>query len=324
MAAKVKSKFMINIEYLLVLLPVFIVRALPLRAAYFLSSMAFGVMFYLDFKHRKRCIQHILYSGLYSNRKDAWRLARKNYSHFARVAVEILKTHQIVNAENSRDYIKLGVGPELMRTCFTPETKGQAIIVTGHLGNWELAGNAYSWLSGYNLTSIMRALTNPRIGDIVYSHREGLTHKTVSKSKGIKPLLAALKNGESIAIVADQHASTSEGVEVEFFGHSARAHATPALLHLKTGVPIIVGVLIRLDDSFHFEFRGNEVIRYSPTGDKEKDIKAVTQIYSSALEELIRETPDQWMWAHRRWLDINRDRKKKNGGNNDHGKESGN
>lgn len=323
MAAKTKSKFIINLEYLMVLAPIFIVRALPLKAAYFLSTFIFGIMFHLDFKHRKRCIQHILHSGICSTEKDAWLLARKNYRHFARVAVEILKTHQIVNAENSREYIRLGVGPELKRTCFIQESKEPVIIVTAHLGNWELAGNAYSWLSGFNLTSIMRALTNPRIGDIVYSHRIGLTHKTVSKSKGIKPLLAALKNGESIAIVADQHASTSEGVVVEVFGHPARAHATPALLHLKTGVPIIVGALLRLDDSFHFEFRGSEVIRYTPTGDKEKDIKEVTQRYSSALEAMIRETPEQWMWAHRRWLDINRDKRRKKGDNN-HGKESGN
>jgi KDO2-lipid IV(A) lauroyltransferase len=159
----------------------------------------------------------------------------------------------------------------------------------------------------------MRRLSNPKLGDFIYSNRQGQMHKTVSKDKGIRPLLSTLKEGGSIAIVADQHASTSEGVETVFFGHPARSHATPALLHLKTKTPIIVGGLRRVDDNLKFEFVVHKVIKYEATGDKEKDIKAITQEYTTALEMLIRETPEQWLWAHRRWLDINRKKLNKEG-----------
>ena len=322
MAAKIKSRFIINVEYFLILVPILMVRALPLRAAYFLSTRLSMFFYYLGLRHGKRALQHVLHSGIVASREEAVALVKKNFLHFGKIAVEVIKSHQIVNEKNSRDFIKLNVGDEFEATCFIPETKKPVIIVTGHLGNWELAGNAYSWLSGFRLTSIMRDLGNPRLGDVIYANREGSTHNSISKSKGIKPLLMALKKGESIAIVADQHASTSEGIDIEFFGHPARAHSTPALLHLKTGVPIIIGALLRTDDSFHFEFKGTEVIRYTPTGDKEKDIRAVTQMYSSALEKLIRENPEQWMWAHRRWLDINRNRKKKKKEGTYNGKES--
>ena len=323
MAEKIKSRLLINIEYFLILFPIFIVRLLPLRVAYFLMCMLTRSFYYLDFKHRRRIMQHILHSGIVASRKEAAALVRKNFLHFGKIAVEVVKSHQIVNEKNSRDLITRKVAAAFDAAGFVDNTKTPVIIVTGHLGNWELAGNAYSWFSGFRLTSIMRDLGNPKLGEIIYANREGSTHHSISKSKGMKPLLMALKRGESIAIVADQHASSSEGVDIEFFGHPARAHSTPALLHLKTGVPIIIGALLRTDDSFHFEFRGTEVIRYTPTDDKEKDIKAVTQIYCSALEKLIRENPEQWMWAHRRWLNLNRNRKKKKG-DKCHGEKSGN
>jgi KDO2-lipid IV(A) lauroyltransferase len=156
----------------------------------------------------------------------------------------------------------------------------------------------------------MREMNNPKIGNLVYSRRQGVRHKTESKNKGLKPLLKALRNGSSIAIVADQHASTGEGVETVFFGHPARAHATPALLHLKTGIPIIVGALMRKNNGFSFDFHCTRAIEYRPTGRRDEDIRNITAMYTAELEKIIRERPGQWMWPHRRWLDINRNKKR--------------
>ena len=57
---------------------------------------------------------------------------------------------------------------------------------------------------------------------------------------------------------------------------------------------------------FRFAMTAGELIRYTPTGDRDRDVKVVTQMCISALEELIRRRPDQWLWAPRHWLDINR------------------
>jgi KDO2-lipid IV(A) lauroyltransferase len=53
----------------------------------------------------------------------------------------------------------------------------------------------------------------------------------------------------------------------------------------------------------------SEPICYKPTGDKEGDIRAVTQLYTTEIEKSVARYPEQWMWAHRRWLNINRKRK---------------
>ncbi|MBR0407598.1 MAG: hypothetical protein IJI53_06150, partial [Clostridia bacterium] len=59
-------------------------------------------------------------------------------------------------------------------------------------------------------------------------------------------------------------------------------------------------------EEFRFAMTAGELIRYTPTGDKARDVYAVTQMCISALEELIRRHPEQWLWAPRHWLDINR------------------
>ena len=153
----------------------------------------------------------------------------------------------------------------------------------------------------------MRHFSNPRVGELILNNRRAPNHILADKRRGVRPLLKALNNREIATMLIDQHASSKEGVECEFFGHPARVHMTPALLHLRTGIPILPELNTRLPgDDFRFEMTCGELIRYTPTGDKERDVALLTQQCISALEELIRRHPEQWLWAPRHWLDINR------------------
>ena len=62
---------------------------------------------------------------------------------------------------------------------------------------------------------------------------------------------------------------------------------------------------------FSFELVLGPLIEYKPTGDKEHDIQTICQMCTTALEKMIAEQPEQWMWAHRRWTNINRDHHRK-------------
>ncbi len=305
MSSKRRIVFLDWIQYIFFRMATGIIRFLPLKAAYALAGFT-GFLFYaLDFKHRNRAIQHILHSGIRTDLQEAKALARANMTHMVKVFVEIIKFDQIITPENIWEYVSIDDTPEAKKA-LNPENPLQTILATAHLGNWELAGGCHTVCSGLPMTSIMRPLGNKFIGDYFYSHRSSFSHKTVSKEKGLRPLLAANKAGDNVTIVSDQHANHNEGVEVTFFGHPARAHATPALLHLRTGTPIQCVYLIRLDDDFHFKFVVDDLFTYEPTGDKQADIKAICQRYTSAIERGVRQYPEQWLWAHRRWLDINR------------------
>ena len=304
-----------EVEYRLFLLIPLLIRALSLKQAYALAKICACIFYLVDFKHRNRAIAHILHSGIRTTLPEAKELAKANFLHMLKVFIEVVKCDQIVTPENYHEYFSHDSEDSEFARMMDPEHPVTAILASAHLGNWELAGNIYTLMSGQNLCSIMRPLANQKLGEYFYSHRMSKKHTTVSKEKGIRPLLAALNRGDSIAIVSDQHASSREGVEITTFGHPARAHMSVALLHLKTGYPILPVLAIRMDDNFHFKMTGAAPIRYKPTGDKEHDVKEITQLYTNAFEELIRKYPDQWLWAHRRWLACNRNYQKKDDAN---------
>ncbi len=305
MSKKSRSKVVDEIQYRLFLIGVGIIRISSLKVSYAIARTVGRLFYCFSPRHRNRAIRHILHSGVRTTEAEAKALAMENMIHMVKVFVEIIKFDQFVNEDNLREYIKVAPD-EHSQKAFNKETSYQTIVTTAHLGNWELAGGTLSVLSGRPITSIMRPLDNEKVGNFFYAKRCSFRHKTSSKAKGLRPLLLAHRNGDNIAVVADQHASSSEGVEITFFGHPARAHATPALLYLKTGTPITFPYLIRLDDNFHFEYHCPPPLTYEPTGDKDADVKAICQKFSDMFETAIRKHPEQWLWAHRRWLDIER------------------
>jgi KDO2-lipid IV(A) lauroyltransferase len=275
---------------------------IPLRLSCFVAGKIFLLYFYYSKRHRERTISHILHSGIVSNRKSAIALAKKNYSEYAKIAVEIIRMKKMVSENFLESNIKFtGREEDIKRFISEP-----LIIVTGHLGNWEMAGLIYTLKAKRDLLSVMRPMSNPKLERFFYNRGEGCRHSSCSKDGAVRHLLKAVKSGKSIAIVSDQHASSKEGVEVEFFGQPARAHTSPSLMHLKTGLPIFVIAVLRTEEPLHFEYRVLPPIEYKPTGDKEKDVRAVTQMYTSGLQKIIEEKPEQWLWIHRRWLNINR------------------
>ncbi len=303
MTRRKKNIILIYIEYWATMFGVFLVKLFPLRFCYIVGDISSSLFFMFDHRHRNRVIDHLMYAGVSETKEEAIKLARANFKHFGRVGSEMLKMKQFVNPENINEFISLSGSKEAIELFFTSDKPSQAIIITGHYGNWELAGMCYSILSGIGLLTVMRPFDNPKIGEYIYSQREGYNHRICPREGALKSLIGALKKGESVCIIADQHAGRDEGVETKFFGHDARTHASPAMLHLRTGVPILVSVSKRVGN-FKFEFVSADPITMKPTGDKEADIRKLTQIYTTALENLIKEDPVQWLWAHRRWLDM--------------------
>ena len=306
MAKHQKSQFAIYAEFIPFYLLYQLLRLLPFRWGCALTVRLFDLLFLTAGKLRKRTISHILHAGVEKTPEKARDLARRTFRQFARLVVEIAKMDQEYRPEK----IRISGSEATIAEVFARDGKPgrqNVIIVTAHYGNWEVAGTAFSEKAGRSMVSIMRPFSNPLIGELILKHRRSPIHELVNKdSSGLRHLIRALREDKNISILIDQHASHKEGVENVFFGQPCRTHRTPALLHLKTGIPIMPELTRRTGDDFEFELIVGDLIRYQPTGDREKDIQTVCQLCTTALEELISRDPSQWLWAHRRWLNINR------------------
>ena len=303
---KPKSKFRIWWEYTLFALMYRIMRTMPLKWGYGFSSLLMRMLFRFDRTHSGRSVQHLMHAGIAADEREARALAKRSFIESGKLLPEIAKSDLLYRREKI-----VADAPEATLDYLLAERNPDGfegvIMVTAHLGNWEIAGRALTEFTGRRLTTLQRPFSNPKIGDIILRHRSAPMVTLADKKFGVRPLLRALHRHEIATVLIDQHATKTEGVVCEFFGHPARVHKTPALLHLKTGVPIMPEVTTRLPGGdFRFAITTGELIRYTPTGDQERDVQAVTQMCISALEELIRRHPEQWWWAPRHWLDINR------------------
>ena len=172
------------------------------------------------------------------------------------------------------------------------EAGSGAIIVTGHIGNWELAG-AYLAATGVPTTAVVqrqRGAVDRRFQQI----RRAMGLEIVYQEEPARRLVRALRDGRTLTLVADQHAARG-GIPVPFLGRPASTFRGPARLSIACQAPLFFGALLRDGDDYRVALELVDTV-----GDKGDDI-GLTRGWVEKLEEVVRRHPDQYFWFHRRW-----------------------
>jgi KDO2-lipid IV(A) lauroyltransferase len=175
---------------------------------------------------------------------------------------------------------------------------GPFVVCTLHMGNWEIISQA-GLRFGVPLAGVYQRLTNPYVDEWLRGVREplypgGLFDKSHATARA---LLRLAREGGYPAFVADLR--ERRGVETLFFGRPARSNPFPALIARTAGLPLYAIRAMRLSGS-HFTVR-IERVEVPNTDDRHADVIAATAALHARFEEFVREAPEQWMWAHRRW-----------------------
>lgn len=229
----------------------------------------------------------------FPDRDEAWRrdVALQSYAHLGREAMTILRLSRLGPAD-----VVAATEPHGLEELDEGLKSGKgAVIVTGHFGNWEVAG-AFLAARGYPLDVVAVKQRNRLVDRHMREMRERLGMRVIYRGGATRTLLASLQNGRSVALVADQDAR-SRGVFVPFFGRLASTYRGPALLALRTGAPLYVGFAIRRPDGgYHGEIRRVHV----PEGGLDQ-VDELTARLTATLEEAVRRAPGQYLWQHRRW-----------------------
>ncbi len=179
--------------------------------------------------------------------------------------------------------------------------RGQGVlIVTGHLGAWELSSFWHS-LMGYSTTMVIRRLDNPRVDKLVNNIRCLHGNRVVHKDDFARGLLQAMKRGDTVGILMDTNMTPPQGVFVPFFGVPACTASGLARVAQRTGAAVLPGFLVWEPTEQKYVLHFGEEISLAATGDDEQDVLANTARFTAAIESFIRRYPDQWLWVHRRW-----------------------
>jgi Kdo2-lipid IVA lauroyltransferase/acyltransferase len=216
-------------------------------------------------------------------------LSAQVYRHMGRVATSIVSLPQLSRAaEGKWIFIE---GWDALDAALR-EGKG-VIVASGHLGNWEIMGSMVA-RCGYPVTFVVAAQSNERVEDWLDNWRNRAGIETIKRRDAVRGVLMALKQNRIVAMLIDQDAH-EDGAFVPFFGRLASAPRGPAVFHLRTGAPVIFASSIHLPGD-KYKIR---LVRVIPEPNEDAD--ALTARMTKMLEDAIRETPEQWLWMHRRW-----------------------
>ncbi len=175
------------------------------------------------------------------------------------------------------------------------------IVALPHIGNWEAAG-ARAEHEGIRVLAAAEALPNDRIVDWFVGIREAMGIDVVIAGTGRRAtaqLAKRLREGGTIALVADRDLS-GRGVEVEFFGERTTMPPGPVVLADRTGATLLpVGAYFK-------KRRGHRFVVHAPIvmpdiEDAEKRVAVAMQAFAHALEDIIREAPEQWHLFQPNW-----------------------
>lgn len=210
--------------------------------------------------------------------------------------VESMIAPRLISPSNWPRYVSVGNVTPLLDMLLRGE---RAIFVTGHCGNWELLGCVLAAI-GYPLVALARPLDNPLINDWLLKIREARGMTIVTKWGATPILQDTLANSGRLGFIADQNAG-DQGLFVPFFGRLASAYKSIGLLAMRYNAPIVAGGAMRIDDRFHYRMHFADLIRPQEWADHPDPLFYITARYTRALETVVRDAPEQYLWIHRRW-----------------------
>lgn len=256
-----------------------------------------SLAFWMLWRERRRAIQNITLSlgGVYPP-LQLREIVKGSFRNLGQCLLEFLALNRLI-VDQINPMIRIE-GEEYLKEAVS---RGRGVILlTAHMGNWEIGGVAIAKRYG-PLGVVAAPMYDPWVDATVIGIRKRWNIQTVLRADPRAPrqILSLLRQGGILGIFIDQNTRV-EGLEVPFFGREAYTPSGPATLALRTGAAVIMGFMVRQSDRRHV-FVIKKPIELSRTGNKEEDVRINTALFTSVVEEAVRENPDQWIWMHDRW-----------------------
>ena len=272
-----------------------IVRVLPHKSAYGLFEKLANYLVKKNGKVVARLRSNLsrIKPGLNSSEMDA--LLQQAMSSYLRYWCDTFRI-QDWSISEIQDSVTLTRGELLL----DPMRDGRGVVIAlPHSGNWDHAG-AYFCSLGIPLVTVAERLKPEALFQRFLRYRQAMGFEVLSIDSGsFATLIKRAREKRLIALVADRDLSAS-GVDVTFFGSTARMPAGPALLAIKTGIPLVVAHVSYTQSGIHIEFTSVDV---AVDGSESERVALTTQGMASLFEKGIAAHPQDWHMLQRIWTD---------------------
>ena len=286
---------MAAVIYYIALPFIYLLSLLPFRVLYGLSDVVF-VLLYHVLKYRKKVVLTNLRNAFpEKSEAEIQALCIAFYRYLCDLFLEVFKT--------------LTVSPETMlkHCCFTGQAqvvfdelaaKNQSVVlVLGHLGNWEWAGNTFSLLCEQQLYVIYHPIVNPYFDGLTYRMRTRFGTKLIAMKDTYRAMLAQKQELSTTAFIADQTPSAIHTAYwTTFLNQDTPVFPGTEIIARKLNYPVVYTRVKRVKRGY-YEIDA-EILIANPAETTEGEI---SEKHTRRLERDILEQPETWLWTHRRW-----------------------
>ncbi|MFA6217107.1 MAG: lysophospholipid acyltransferase family protein [Candidatus Omnitrophota bacterium] len=295
-------------NYLLYRLGQFLVLALPLKLSYHLAIFFSDVHFLFANIDRKTVKENLKAIFPEKTSRERNKIRLEMFRNFAKYLVDFFR-FSILNKE----YIRNNITIENLHYLDDTLKKGKGgIILTAHIGNWELGGVVTAQL-GYPFWAVALPHKNKKVNDFFNFQRAIKNVKIIPFGNAVRQSLKVLKDNKLLALVGDRDFTKEKGVAVDFLNKFTTLPKGPAAFALKTGAPIIPGFMLRNpDDSFTLRFEKPIEIPAQTLKNQDKNngfslddkkVEEITILYKAIIETYIRKYPEQWYMFRKYWIE---------------------
>lgn len=287
-----KVTFAHRLEYAALMVVITILRSLPMSVSSALMGRAWRTVA-PRLSRQKRAMKHLRMVFPQKSDEELHQITLGMWDNLGRTFAESMMADKFLDAAGNLIDI-----PDGFEETVDKIKDVGGVIVSLHSGNWELGG-VVAALYGLNCSVTIQKLKNPLVHDYVVSRR-GDTFRGGIFSKGDRAgirIMSTIQGGAVAAIMGDLR--DGRGVKIPFFGHPAPTNSFAARLARQQNVPLVAVRILRRE-GIHFSIDVS-VVDMPQTEDTEADILAATIAVQKQFEDWILDTPEQWMWAHKRW-----------------------
>ena len=290
-------------KYFLYRFGLFILYRVPISLSYKIAEFISRVQYALSVVDKKAIKNNL--KIILQRDNDLDKTAKEIFINFGRYLVEFF----LIGNKVTADFVKNKVQTENLEYLDKALEQGKgAVLVTAHIGNWEMGAITLSLL-GYPVNAIALPHKEKAVNDLFNKHRSEKGIKIIPSNLAARKCLEALKRNEIIAILGERD-FTDLGQPLDFFGKKTIIPRGAAVFSCKTGAPIIPVFLLRKDEECGNSLKGFVLSMCEPIypqvasskTEKNEFIKNLMKKYLNVIEAKIRQNPEQWIMFREFWV----------------------
>lgn len=275
----------------------FIVNRLPIRWSYCIAGWISDIQYLVSFRDRRNVRNNVL--AIARPGDDVTFLTKEVFRNFGRYLVEFFKLANAID----REFIRRNVTIHNLHYLQEALACGKGVVlVSGHIGNWELGGLIFGTL-GYPTVAVALPHKERPVNELFNQQRAARGVEVIPSHLAVRRCLEALQENKIVAVIADRDFGNN-GIIMDFLGRKAMIPKGAALFGCKTGAAIVPVFLLR-DGKERFTLIIERPVYPQKTAEHpipESTLIAVIKQYLGVIEQQIRQRPDQWLMFRSFWV----------------------